>query len=84
MSSIHDDVQRIDVLGKIWKGIIATNAATLSDKVSVTIPDLDPSLRIEGARWQSRDAVSLPTRGDECLVIFDNDYEPWIPVWWPF
>jgi hypothetical protein len=27
---------------------------------------------------------SFPTKGDPCLVIFDNDNRPWITVWWPY
>lgn len=84
MSHTFDDWQSPHVLGKVWKGVIATSPGSLSTLVSVTIPGLDPDLRIEGARWQSRDAVSLPTRGDDCLVIFDNNNEPWVVAWWPF
>jgi hypothetical protein len=27
--------------------------------------------------------VVLPSRGDACLVGFDDQHRPWILVWWP-
>lgn len=27
--------------------------------------------------------VILPRKDDECMVNFNNNREPWIPVWWP-
>lgn len=33
-------------------------------------------------RWQSR-GTTLPAVGDECLVVFDDLGEPWVPGWWP-
>lgn len=26
----------------------------------------------------------FPSRGDKCLVSFDQRSEPWIAVWWPY
>lgn len=26
----------------------------------------------------------LPARGNRCLVVFDENEQPWILVWWPF
>lgn len=84
MSELYEDMAPVNELGQVWKGLIAQNAASLTNKLYVTIPDLDPTLRVGPCRWQSRDAVSLPVRGDRCLVIFDNDREPWIVAWWPY
>lgn len=71
-------------MGKIWRAEIASNPDDLSDRVSIIIPDISKGLRFDGLRWQARDAVSLPRTGDSCLVVFDNDNEPWVVVWWPF
>lgn len=84
MSSIYSDTAPVTGLNKIWKGIIQTNAVLFSDKLMITIPDLDPSLRLGPCSWMPRDAVSLPSKGDDCLVILDNDREPWVVAWWPF
>lgn len=74
-------------MSKIWRGLISSNPINVNTKVTVTLPDLpDPGdkLRLGPCKWQSRDEVSLPTIGDECLVIFDNTNEPWVVAWWPF
>ena len=84
MSQLYDDLEPVRHLGKIWRGSFARNVASLSARAYVILPDMDPSLQIGPCRWQSRDAVSLPVRGDDCLVIFDNDNEPWIVAWWPY
>lgn len=68
----------------IWEGFIATNPNDISTKVFVTIPDYDPELRFGPCRWQSRDASTLPERGDPCLVIMDNNRNIWVVAWWPF
>lgn len=85
--SVYDDTEPVQHMSKVWRGLIAANVADLTSKAYVTIPDMDPDgpgIRIGPCRWQSRDAVSLPVRGDECLVIFDNDNEPWVVAWWPY
>jgi hypothetical protein len=74
-----------DVLGSTAHyGTIAEAATDVTDPVSVILPDFDEELRWGPCFWQSRDAVSLPARGDRCLVMFDNRRTPWIVAWWPF
>ena len=68
-----------------WKGVIAAPPVDLNQRLMVIVPAIDPEQRIGPCRWQPRDEVSLPARGDHCLVIFDGDHgEPWVAVWWPF
>jgi hypothetical protein len=68
-----------------WDGLVATDAADLSDPIYVRIPDLAGDLQIGPCRWQSRDDTSLPARNDRCLVVFANNTgEPWVVAWWPF
>jgi hypothetical protein len=81
--SVYDDLPQHRRLDRAWRGVIAATVNDFSDKVYVTIPTLG-NLRLGPCRWQSRDGVSFPARGDFCLVIFDNDNEPWVAVWWPF
>lgn len=68
----------------IWTGVVAATAVDFTTLVPVTLPDYDPTLQWGPCRWQSRDAVSLPRKGDDCLVVFDNKNDPWIIAWWPF
>lgn len=65
-------------------GTVAKAAADITDLVPVILPDYDEHLQWGPCRWQSRDAVSLPAKGNACLVAFDNRREPWIVAWWPF
>ena len=65
-------------------GTIAEDAGSLADPVEVILPDFDSDMRWGPCLWQSRDPISLPLRGDKCLVVFDNRMNPWILAWWPF
>lgn len=71
-------------MSRAWRGTFANDPADVSARADIIIPDMDPTLRFTDCRWQSRDEVSLPRRGDPCLVIFDNDREPWVVAWWPY
>lgn len=84
MSNIFEEQRPTPGLKDIWRGKIASSPPDFTTKVYVTIPDLDPNLKIGPARWQTRDPVGLPVKGDDCLVILDNDNEPWVVMWWPF
>lgn len=67
-----------------WYGVIADDATDFTDLLTIIIPEFDEHLRWGPCRWQTREAVSLPAKGDKCLVIFDNRRDPWIVAWWPF
>jgi hypothetical protein len=67
----------------IWEGVISDPPINFQARLNVSIPGMNPDLNFEQIRWQARDSFSLPESGDECLVIFDNNREPWVPVWWP-
>lgn len=87
MSTLHDDVVRSRVRAEhqVWAGRIASAPADQSVKVQVVIPGLSPELRIGPCRWMPRGSViTMPARGDDCLVVFDNNGEPWVICWWPF
>lgn len=66
-------------------GVVSKTAADFTRLVPVTIPSFDQNLEWGPCRWQARDDVTLPQKGDACLVIFTADErEPWIAAWWPF
>jgi hypothetical protein len=85
VSFLRHDLPTLDTLGQqVWQGKIATAPTDFAQRVQVIIPDFDAELRWGPCRWQARDEVSFPVVGDSCLVIFDNDREPWVVAWWPF
>lgn len=81
---LYEELRGPKAMNRVWHGVVANNVGDISDRLEVTIPDLDPDLRIKNCRWQSRDGVSLPIRGNDCLVLFDNNKEAWVVCWWPF
>jgi len=68
----------------VWFGTFSAAVVDIADLASVILPDFDTQLTWGGCRWQSRDATSLPAKGDECIVMFDNRNQPWVVAWWPF
>lgn len=84
MSHLKDDRIPLPALHPLWRGLIAAAPTDIDQRVSVRIPDMNQDLVFPNVRWQTRDAVTLPQRGDSCLVAFDNDHEPWVIAWWPF
>lgn len=67
-------------------GLVSRAPADFAHSLFVTLPDFgsDQDLEWGPCRWQSRDATTLPAKGDQCLVLFDNNKEPWVVAWWPF
>lgn len=69
---------------QIWSGIIAAAPPDFDEKVFVLIPGEFGETRIGPCMWQARNTVDLPARGDVCLVVFDQNNQPFVPLWWPF
>jgi len=38
----------------------------------------------EGSHMIDTLIALFPSRGDKCLIAFDNIKQPWIVVWWPY
>ena len=68
----------------LWYGTVAKTCTDITQAIPVIIPEFDPMLEWGPCLWQSRDATSLPAKGDRCLVAFDNRRNPWVVAWWPF
>lgn len=89
MSSIANVRRRARQSGpapaQAWSAFIAEDVADFADGAMVTLLAFpDPTLRWGPCRWQSRDAVTLPQRGDRALVVFDENDELWVVAWSPF
>lgn len=67
-----------------WYGTFAAAVTDIANMAYVILPDYDENIIWGPCRWQSRDEISLPAKGDECLVEFDNRNQPWVVAWWPF
>lgn len=68
----------------VWSATIAKTLTDFAQKAEIVIPSLSINLRWENCLWQARNDVDFPQRGDNCLAIFDENNQIWIPVWWPF
>lgn len=55
-------------------GVVATTLADEDEDLFVTIPEYDPQARFGPCPFVG----PLPTRGDDCLVIFDDERQPWV------
>lgn len=63
-------------------GTVVDPPAALGDPFTVRVPDFDELHVFQIRRWEAR-GLTLPAVDDECLVIVDDEAEPWVPVWWP-
>jgi hypothetical protein len=64
------------------RGFVHDPPGALGQPFTVTIPSFSPEHIFQINRWQSR-ALTVPAVGDECLVIEDEEEEPWVVSWWP-
>jgi hypothetical protein len=84
VSYLYEDRQPVEQLSSIWRGVIASSPVDFADRVSIRIPDMTDELVFPDLRWMARNSTELPAPGDSCLILFDNDREPWVIAWWPF
>jgi hypothetical protein len=64
--------------GSVWAGVVA--GAPAPNGVEVTLPDFGPA-RFGPCPYPTTGPA--PTRGDSCLVVFDNNRDPWVVIVWP-
>lgn len=65
-----------------WRGYVSKAPVALGAPFEVIVPSFAAHLVFQITRWQSR-ALTLPVMGDECLVVKDEQGEPWVAAWWP-
>jgi len=84
MSDIYQDIAPPEVsLGQVYRGIVNKSPSTISDAVDVVIPDIRDDMVFENVRPQVGSSLQVPQVGDEILIIFDNNNQPWALSWGP-
>jgi len=79
--TLHQDREvRRNSLPRIWSGMVARAPSSYNDLLDVSIPDMHPDLVFSDLRWTSNG--TLPEVGDQCLIAFDNNREPWVLSVW--
>lgn len=84
--------QQIRQIATAVRGRIATSPTTWTDDLFVTIGSFDGHRQQWGpCVWAPRIAdvpgapptlaIHFPVRGDDCLVVFDEDELPWVVMW---
>jgi hypothetical protein len=83
-AQIRDEIKReiTPVRARIWFGQFFEAPASLADLATIIVPDYDTTIHWSNCRWQARGST-LPAKGDECIVVFDNRNQPWVVAWWP-
>lgn len=84
MSDLFDNLPTGQPLQRIWQGTIAEDIVDFGDRASIIVPSFTSEIQITGCRWQSRDDLNKPNRGDACLAALDDNNEWWVIAWWPF
>src|SRR5580765_2367231 len=70
-------------MARIWRGMVVKPLPASSDQlINIVIPDMNPDLVFGGLRWDNAGG-RMPAAGDDCLVVFDNNRQPWVLVTWP-
>jgi hypothetical protein len=63
-------------------GVVSKAPAGLGQSFEVVIQDFADLIPYEIDRWAAR-GITMPSVGDDVLVLRDETGEPWVPVWWP-
>jgi len=78
-----DTFQTRQPQAQIWRGVVAKAPLNYTARIGVILPDMNPDLVFDNARWQARDSQSLPKVNDSVLCVFDNRRELWVIGWFP-
>lgn len=73
----------------LLQGTVASNPVDVDDPAYVVVPSRSPIHRWGPAPYSPRiepggATYAIPSRGDRCLVAFDDEDQPWIIEWWPY
>lgn len=66
-----------------YQGTIDNDLGSNGDDLFVVIETFDKHKPFGPCRYTPFEG-SMPQEGDDCLVTFDNDEQPWIIGWWPY
>lgn len=66
----------------VVSAVIETAPVGLGDELRVTLPSFDPLQAFEISFWMPR-GTDIPSVGDQGLVAFDENGEPWLIGWQP-
>ena len=81
--SIYDELPPAsEGLDGVWTGTIAVGAEGAGDEVEVLLDSFDNVHKFGPCKWFYRGGV-LPERGNECLVVFNEEQIPFVIAWWP-
>src|SRR5215831_2152661 len=83
MGFMHEETTHVSIVQRVWAATVASDAVDFDDPIDIVIPNVDTSTRWEQCLWQPRDNYALPRRGDECVVVMDNDMKVSVVAWWP-
>lgn len=86
IDSMSDTAKRREVgrrKGNVYTGMIAEDANDFDDAIDVVVKDYSDKFRHGPCRFPRCNGATLPLRGDDCLVAFDENDDPWIVVWYP-
>lgn len=64
-----------------FRGRIAVAPASNADPMLVTIPDFSMTFGYDVPADQWEHASNLPTADGECLIVFDERGDAWVPLW---
>lgn len=64
------------------RGVVTVAPAGLGKPFSVICPNFSTEHAFQIRYWTAR-GLTVPAAGDEVLVLFDDDSEPWVAAWWP-
>lgn len=63
------------------EGRVANDVADAADDLYVILPSYS-TRQLWGPCFFAPKAGQLPAEGDLCLVVFDEERDPWVSVWW--
>lgn len=75
----------IGITAGIYRGYFAATPASEDDAAFVVIPAIDENMSHGPAAWSGRDGAAqlTPVAGDVCVIVVDDEGEPWVAQWWP-
>ena len=65
----------------VARGQIARAPVSDADTLYVVTPDLSLALAYEVPSAQWAHASNLPAVGTECVLVFDEQGDAWVPIW---